>query len=516
MTPDSIRTAVAITRSDDARDRRIARLHACMGGAGFVLCSALAAALVAMSNGNPLVVPAVCMAVIFVFLLVRHLELGVYVLLAAVLLLDQFPVGAFNSALVQQTIKFYLNFNSTTGISALVFNPVELLLGMVVAGWFLRATVTRKWHMHRVPNMGIAVLFLLMLFFFTGYGLLRGGGNWKAALWEIRPLYYLCGMYFLTPQLIRTPQQVRVCVWIVVVSLALRGLLGCWRYFVTLNRDLGNIRAILGHEDSLFLITGFVLLAALTFLGYRGREWKVLLWTAVPNLITFIFNQRRITFGVLGLSLALVVAVLPRLHMRQALRIVIPAAMLLAVYTAVFWNRSGTIAMPAQKIKSAFVKQEGTADESSNEWRKLELLNLRATIRAYPQGIGFGQKYLVVVPYADIGGLFPLWNYIPHCAIYWMWVKTGFVGFTIFWLFFGVAITQAMIDFRAMRDPYFKAVALMVMLFIVGQVIVAYYDLQITYFRNMIYLGTAMAIGVVVRRLDTQAVSVAAGGLDGK
>ena len=144
------------------------------------------------------------------------------------------------------------------------------------------------------------------------------------------------------------------------------------------------------------------------------------------------------------------------------------------------------------------------------------MINLRATISAYPQGVGFGQKYLMVVPYANIAEYFSLWNYIPHCAIYWIWVKTGFAGFTVFWLFFGVAIVQGMIDYRAMRDPYLKAVALMVVLFIAGQVIVSYYDLQLTYYRNMIYLGTAMAFGTIVRRIDSRASAVAAGDLDGR
>ena len=207
----------------------------------------------------------------------------------------------------------------------------------------------------------------------------------------------------------------------------------------------------------------------------------------------------------------MVVLLLPRPHLRRALRIVIPVLLLCSLYTAVFWNSTGIKALPAQKIKSIFVKQEGTADDNSNEWRNQELINLRATIRAYPQGIGFGQKYLVVVPYAASGAFFPLWNYIPHCAIYWIWVKTGFVGFLIFWLFFGAAISQAMIDYRTMRDPYYKAIALMVMLFIVGQVMVAYYDLQLTYYRNMIYLGIAMGLGAVIRRIEARAT----GGRDG-
>jgi hypothetical protein len=467
-----------------------------------LLASGAMSVLVALTNGNLLAVPAGCVALLFLVLLVRDLALGIYVLLAAALVLDQFLVIGIDSAFSLDSIKFFLNLNSTTGLRALVFNPVELVMVLVMAGWFLRATITREWRLYPVPNMGVACLFLLMLVFFTSYGLLRGGGDWKAALWEIRPLYYLCFTYFLASQTLRTPQQVRICVWIVILGLAFRGCQGCWRYFITLHGDLGMLRAILGHEDSLFLVTGFVLLAAFWFLGYRGRETTVLFWSALPCLLTFVWNQRRVTYGVLILCLGGVVALLPRPQLRRAMYVVIPAVILFAVYTAALWNGSGAKAMPAQKIKSIFVKQAGTADDSSNEWRKLELLNLRATVRAYPQGIGFGQKYLVVVPYADIGELFPLWNYIPHCAIYWVWVKTGFVGFAIFWLFFGVALVQSLIDYRAIRNPYYKALTLTVMMFIVGQLVVAYYDLQITYYRNMIYLGIAMALGATVRRLD--------------
>jgi len=538
MTPPSTRTAA--TREGDALDLREKRRRTCVAYAVLTLCSAAAAALVAITNGNLWLVPVVCAAVLLVVLLFRHLEYGVYVLLAAVMLLDQFIVWGIPSVYVSQAVKFYQNFSFTTGVGALVFNPVELLLVTLVAIWFLRAAITREWHFHRVPNMGIALVFLLMLTFFTVYGLvLRGGGDWsaegsafewgveaakglghgrgdwKAALWEIRALYYLCIMYFLVTQVIRTAAQIRIGIWIIILGLAFRGIQGCWRYFFTLHRDLSHLRAITGHEDSLFLITGFVLLAALIFLGYRGRELKFLAWTAAPNLIAFTFNQRRVTFGVLGLSLMLVVVLLPRARLIRALRVIVPAVLLFALYTAVFWNSSGAKALPAQKIKSIFVKQEGTGDEGSNEWRKKELVNLDATIRAYPLGIGFGQKYLIVVPYPDIGDYFPLWHYIPHCAIYWIWVKTGFVGFTIFWLFFGVAIVQGVIDYRAMRDPFFKAIALMVALFIVGQVIVSYYDLQLTYYRNMIYLGTAMAFGAIVRRLDSRAAAGdAAGDLD--
>ena len=170
------------------------------------------------------------------------------------------------------------------------------------------------------------------------------------------------------------------------------------------------------------------------------------------------------------------------------------------IYVAAFWNSGSKLGMPVQKIKSVFVEQKGTEDESSNFYRKAELINLKETIRHHPFGIGFGNKYEIIMPLDAVD--FPLWDYIPHNCIYWMWVKTGFVGFTIFWLFFGTAIIQASIDYRNMKDPYFKSVALMAISLIVSQVMIAYYDLQITFFRNMIYLGITMAIATSIRRIE--------------
>lgn len=470
-----------------------------------VVLSVLGAVLLWLTNGNALIIPALCAGIMVMWLFIHYLDLALYCLLAATMVIDQFRVFGFLDA-VTTKVPFYLNLNTSTSIGPLVFNPIELLLVMMIGAWFWRATISREWHLHKIPNAGMATVFLLMLVFFTGFGLARGG-DWKAALWEIRALYYLCFVYFIAGQIIRTRRQVQICVWIIIIGIAIKGFQGCWRYFITLNGDLGTLRAILGHEDSLFIVTAFILFAAYSFLGYRGREYKFLLATFFPNLLTFVFNQRRITYGVLGLSLGIVVAMLPKEQLRKALHVVIPFAILFGIYTAAFWNKSGGIAMPAQKVKSMFVKQEGTQDNESNEWRKLELINLKATIRTYPLGIGFGNKYLMVVEEGDIGNEFPLWRWIPHCALFWVWIKTGYVGFTIFWLFFGTTIVQAMIDYRAMRDPYFKALALMIILFIVGQIIIAYYDLQITFYRNMIYLGTAMALGTAIRRIEAAEIA---------
>ena len=466
-----------------------------------VLLSLLVAGVMAVANANLLTIPALCGAILFVVLLGRHLELGVYLMLAAALLLEQFQIFGIKD-LVAQKIPFFLNLNQTTGVGALVLNPVELLMGLMVVLWFLRAVVSREWRLHPVPNGGVVALFLAMLIFFTTFGLARGG-DWRASLWEIRALFYLCGMYVLTSQLIRTRRQVRVCIWIVLAAVAVKGLQGLWRYTVTLNGDLTGIRAITGHEDALFFSTVFVLLAALYFLGHRSRQLGFGLAFLPITFFTFLLAQRRVVYGALGFSLVVMVAMLPRGRKIRAVKVLGPLAVLLLVYVGVFWNSGSRLGMPAQKIKSVFVDQQGSEDESSNFYREAELVNLKETLRRHPFGIGFGNKYDIIIPLDKVD--FPLWDYIPHNCIYWIWVNTGFIGFLIFWLFFGTAIIRAVLDYRSMRDPYFKAITLMALTFMASQLIVAYYDLQITFFRNMLYLGTAMAIAASVRRIEAEA-----------
>ncbi len=472
------------------------------------LLSLLGAVLLAAANGNVMVIPALCGGFVFLVLMVRRVELGIYVMLGASLLLEQFQIFGLQNV-VTQNIPFFLNLRLTTGIEALIVNPVEVLMVLTAGIWLLRAVVSRQWRIYPVPNFGVAVLFLSMLIFFTGYGLAHGG-NWKASLWEIRALYYLCGMYFLTTQIIRTRRQVKTCVWIILIMVSVKGLQGCWRYFVTLHGNLTGIRAITGHEDALFISSVFLLTACFYFLDYRGRELKFSLVFLPTNFFTFVLAQRRIAYGTLAFSLVVMAGLLPREKKVLAVKLMAPLLVLLLIYVAAFWNSGSKLGLPAQKIKSVFVEQKGSEDETSNYYRRAELMNLQQTIRDHPFGIGFGNKYEIVVPLAQVD--FPLWDYIPHNCIYWMWVKTGFVGFLIFWLFFGTAIVQVVVDYRFMKGPYFKSIALMVVTLIVSQVIIAYYDLQITFFRNMIYLGIAMAVATVIRRIETEESTDTEGG----
>ena len=83
-----------------------------------VLFSILGAILLFVTHGNLFIIPALCVVLVFLFLLMRYLELGVYTLLCASLLLEQFQIFGIKD-IVTQKIPFFLNLNLTTGIGAL-------------------------------------------------------------------------------------------------------------------------------------------------------------------------------------------------------------------------------------------------------------------------------------------------------------------------------------------------------------------------------------------------------------
>lgn len=464
--------------------------------AALTFCAVAGGGIIFLAGGNPFVLPALCVAVIFLLLLSRHMEILIYLLLAISLLLEQFQIFGIDNLLALK-IPIYLNLSLITGVDALAMNPIELLLGLTIGIWFIRATVSREWSLRRIPNAGMAFVFLCMLVGFVAYGL-GTGGVFTVALWEVRALFYLCATYFITPQLIRTRPQIRACIWIIIVTVAIKGLQGCWRFFVSLEGSLGDVPAITGHEDALFMDTVFVLMIAMFFLHVYGRQFWAMVLTFPPTFLTFLITQRRIAYGTLVFSAIIVIAFMSRRTQLLAAKLAIPLVFVVMLYAGAFWNSSSTIALPIQQVRSIF--EEGENEDSSNTYRKVENFNLEQTIRRHPLGVGFGNKYLIIMPLDEVD--FPLWDYIPHNCIYWMWAKTGFIGFIVFWLFFGSCICQTLMDYRKFSDPYFKAVALMVATFIFSQVVVAYYDLQITFYRNMIYLGICMGLPATMRHVE--------------
>ena len=80
-----------------------------------VALSVLGAGLLWLTNANLLVIPLLCGTILMVWLFIRHLDFGIYCLLAATMVLDQYRVFGFLDAGTSK-VPFFLNLNTSTGI----------------------------------------------------------------------------------------------------------------------------------------------------------------------------------------------------------------------------------------------------------------------------------------------------------------------------------------------------------------------------------------------------------------
>jgi hypothetical protein len=201
--------------------------------------------------------------------------------------------------------------------------------------------------------------------------------------------------------------------------------------------------------------------------------------------------------AVLALFIALIVV-----RRKAFFTVAVPVLLAGAIYLPIFWNASGILAQPARAIRS--VSDPDPRDAASNLSRELEKINIRATLRSYPiLGVGFGQPFLQVVPIPDIS-FFPFWNFEPHHNLFWIWFKTGIVGYLLFWTLIGTALMRAAYLAKTLPDPDLKVAALLVIGGIVASLTFCYVDLGLTMGRLTVFLGTLFGLAAILDQVQAE------------
>jgi O-antigen ligase len=204
------------------------------------------------------------------------------------------------------------------------------------------------------------------------------------------------------------------------------------------------------------------------------------------------------------------VVLLPPKERKRTLQILSAVVIVFGLYLAVFWNVNNRLASVAQQFKSTITKEEGvrgSKDVESTMYREAENYNLGYTFQTSPiTGVGFGVPYFQPIRMWGVQGL-ALGKYIAHNQILWIFVKTGAIGGFIFWFFFNCYVYRATTIFRRLKDPYLKSVCMVCIVQVANQFVVSYVDMQLTYYRNMTYLGILMAIVTVIDALDKTVIS---------
>ncbi len=455
-------------------------------------------------DGNvPLVAGIIYLSFVLILSILR-LDLSLYLFMFTVMLFDQYAIPGFDSFTFD--VRFFHNIKEIPYVPYIhsgFFSPFEVHLLFISVALLMHATIRKSFSFKAIPVWGAFLFFFAFLTFSFVTGL-RGGGEITVALWEVRALFYLCVMYVLVPQILDSKEQIGTLFWVIIIGITIKALQGVVK-FVGLGFTTGGYAVLTNHEDPVFMITIFVLL--LGFLVFHADEkQRIWLLSALPVLLLgFYVAQRRATYASIMVAVSAFILLLPTLKRNQFLKYFLPVLFMLLLYGAAFWNSDSSIGRPVQMIKSGFVvpdKETNFTDYSSNLYRDYENYNLAQTVVNHPIfGTGFGVKYDQPIQLVSIR--FTLSEYIPHNQIYWIVVKMGVVGFFAFWFFFNSFAARGTQLFMRLNDPYLKAVTMVIVIAVINQLVVSFFDLQLTYYRSMLYLGCLMGLLSVIDNIHS-------------
>ncbi|HWP82717.1 MAG TPA: O-antigen ligase family protein [Bacteroidota bacterium] len=471
----------------------------------FVLAISVAAVgAILATEGNLFAGFALVGAVGLALVSVYRLEWSLWALLAFVLCFDQFSIPGFEP--ITYKIGYFLNLKEHPYLPRFnvgVVNLIELHLVLLLLIWVIVLSAQRPVTVARVPGWGAFILCFAGLAFAFINGLSKGG-DLLVALWEVRALAYFGLLYWFVSQVIQTKEHVKTIVGLFIIFISFKALQGVAR-FAYLGFSFHGLPTITNHEDPVFITTLVVLLLGMVLFDARVPQRTALLWLFLPLLLGFFTGQRRAAYGALVVSMVAFVLLLQSKERWVFLKVALPVLTVLALYCAAFWESESKWASPVRLVKTALSADQEVAGDRyySNLYREFENYNLASTVRRAPMlGIGFGNKYDMPLPLASIP--FPLRDYIPHNQILWLLVKGGAIGYFCFWFFFNCLVFRGAFAFVRLRDPYFKAICAVLVVAVFNQMVVSYYDLQLTYYRNMIYLGTLAGLLPTLEHLDSE------------
>lgn len=428
---------------------------------------------------------------------------ALYLLVAAVILLEQYPM-AFPTTTAAPWL--YNNLNTTLGIGALKLNPLELILLTCAFGAGLRVLCGRVRMRARLPLL-LALAYGGWMAFSVVWGV-ANHGNWKVALWILRPVFYFILTALLTEALIETPRQARNLVLVLLLATTIKaGQIALRR--ALLHGHGEEYEAYGAHECTSFQLWSAWLILCGWFTRGGKLEGRALL-ALLPVLgMGILANDRRINIATGGLGvMALMVLQRPD-DLRRRSRPLLALAAMGLLYIVVGWfGPKNPITAPVKGFKQGIrAELMGENTDSSSHYRKVERYNLKHTVRAHPiLGTGLGVRYLQLIPLDDLG--FEYAVYISHNQVLLVHSATGSVGYWLFLSCFVGLVASMTMQWRRLEAPWQRAVALAGMLSVMNWLIVGYYDMQLFFFRNSMIMGVFIGLPAALERIQDEARSL--------
>jgi hypothetical protein len=204
-----------------------------------------------------------------------------------------------------------------------------------------------------------------------------------------------------------------------------------------------------------------------------------------------IINGRRLAYIELTGALAAIYSLSSNVDLRARLhKIVRFAGPPLAVYLAIGWRSSSSIFAPAAKIATLF-----SGNDRSAGTRDIENYNLIITWKDHLLlGGGLGHPYNEVSVADSIADIFPLYRFIGHNSVLWLFSVGGYVGFACVWIALSLSIYFAALAHRRLTDPVQRTAAAGALCAIVCFMLQAYGDMGMQSWSAAFLFGMAVAV----------------------
>jgi hypothetical protein len=445
------------------------------------------------------------------------LLVGALVAVAATIIIVLRPIAGFyiigicitlveQSALTYPIITDRLNiFYWPPSLEGLIERPIGFLMILVLLVIAYRRLLKRQKPLSGGPLLLPFLLFLLCVAWAIFHGL-TSGGNTKIIVVELRPFWYLFVSYIIACNLVTEKKHVRNFFWIIIIDAGVKGLQGTYIYLFIIHGKLDGVNEIMSHEESFFFVA-LILLIILFSLHYCYRPQLYAALATLPFLlIALVANNRRADYIALlvGAMVAWVLIFMVKPRARKGLVIGMLVFLIIGgAYVAAFSHSTGGLSGPARAILSIINPSSADArDASSNMYRIIEDYDLKYTVKKNILGLGFGKPFLEPVLLPNIADLDPYYNYVPHNTIYWVWMSQGPTGYFALWYLIGAIIVRGCMVVRRLQDRYLQLVAIYIVAITFMEVVVAYADYQLFFYRNVIYLGLLAGILIKLPALD--------------
>jgi hypothetical protein len=487
-----------------------------MSPAEWFLWPAIGASLLLVLAGNGFVAPLIPLLifVIALALVVAPVRYSLVALIGIAIVLDDPSsrpmMGLWRPPLLAPGELLYLNLHVFTGVELFRFSALELAFAVLLGVWLARRlrgdAIDEPLGFQPLPSMlkiaaGIWIGTILLL---ELYGLARHG-DFRNSLWQFRQLLWLPILALFFGKALSTPNSRLWLVRVVMGAACIRALEGIYFYFVVCP-DLGiHPQYTTSHGDSPLTVLA-ILLGLMVLVVRPCRVHLILNLIAQPILVSaLILNDRRIAYVSLVAGLVTILTMAPPIVRVTARRVLVPALLLIAVYTAVGWHSSAAAYRPISTVRSLILQKD-----RSSQTRDIENYNLVCTLRKSPLiGSGFGHEYLEVVAADRISQFMANYRFVAHNSVLWLLSVSGWLGFTLIWLTFPVGVVVALRVHRTAENMVDRVTAFGAFTAVLCLVVQAWGDMGLQGWMGTFLMASFLGAAAAMWRSPTRVLEAA-------